>query len=49
LRIAPDRGKQHLHGLIGDGFAGVVSSDRFSALQQPRAGAAAGVLVASAP
>ncbi len=31
LRIAPDRGKQHLHGLIGDGFAGVVGSDRFSA------------------
>jgi transposase len=31
LRIAPDRGKQHLHGLIGDRFAGVVGSDRFSA------------------
>jgi transposase len=31
LRIAPDRGKQHLHGLIGDEFAGVVGSDRFSA------------------
>src|SRR6266566_5333275 len=31
LRIAPDRGKQHLHGLIGDSFAGVVGSDRFSA------------------
>jgi transposase len=31
VRIAPDRGKQHLHGLIGDGFAGVVGSDRFSA------------------
>jgi transposase len=31
LRIAPDRGKQHLHGLIGDGFVGVVGSDRFSA------------------
>jgi transposase len=31
LRIAPDRGKQHLHGLIGDGFAGIVGSDRFSA------------------
>jgi transposase len=31
LRIAPDRGKQHLRGLIGDGFAGVVGSDRFSA------------------
>jgi transposase len=31
LRIAPDRGKQHLHGLIGNGFAGVVGSDRFSA------------------
>lgn len=30
-RIAPDRGKQHLHGLIGDDFAGVVGSDRFSA------------------
>jgi transposase len=48
LRIAPDRGKQHLHGLIGDGFAGIVGSDRFSAYnslepEQP------GVLVASAP
>ena len=31
LRIAPDRGKQHLHGLIGDQFAGIVGSDRFSA------------------
>jgi transposase len=31
LRIAPDRGKQHLHGLIGDKFDGVVGSDRFSA------------------
>src|SRR6266516_3664052 len=31
LRIAPDRGKQHLHGLIGAEFAGVVGSDRFSA------------------
>jgi transposase len=31
LRIAPDRGKQHLHGLIGDEFAGVVGSDRFTA------------------
>jgi transposase len=31
LRIAPDRGKQHLHGLIGERFAGVVGSDRFSA------------------
>ena len=31
LRIAPDRGKAHLHGLIGDGFAGVVGSDRFAA------------------
>jgi transposase len=31
LRIAPDRGKQHLHGLIGDDFAGIVGSDRFSA------------------
>jgi transposase len=31
LRIAPDRGKQHLHGLIGDGFAGIVGSDRFTA------------------
>jgi transposase len=31
LRIAPDRGKQHLHGLIGDNFAGIVGSDRFSA------------------
>jgi transposase len=31
LRIAPDRGKQHLQGLLGEGFAGVVGSDRFSA------------------
>jgi transposase len=31
LRIAPDRGKQHLHGLIGDGFGGIVGSDRFTA------------------
>ena len=31
LRIAPDCGKQHLHGLIGDGFASIVGSDRFSA------------------
>jgi transposase len=31
LRIAPDRGKQHLHGLIGDEFAGIVGSDRFTA------------------
>ncbi len=31
LRIAPDRAKQHLHGLIGADFAGVVGSDRFSA------------------
>jgi transposase len=31
LRIAPDRGKQHLHGLIGHEFAGVVGSDRFTA------------------
>ncbi len=31
LRIAPDRGKTHLQGLVGDGFAGVVGSDRFSA------------------
>jgi transposase len=31
LRIAPDRGKQHLHGLIGDSFTGIVGSDRFSA------------------
>ncbi len=31
LRIAPDRGKQHLHGLLGERFAGVVGSDRFSA------------------
>jgi len=31
LRIAPDRGKQHLHGLIGEEFAGIVGSDRFSA------------------
>jgi transposase len=31
LRIAPGRGKQHLHGLIGDGYAGIVGSDRFAA------------------
>jgi transposase len=31
LRIAPDRGKQHLHGLIGGEFAGIVGSDRFTA------------------
>jgi transposase len=31
LRIAPDRGKAHLHGLIGDDFDGVVGSDRFTA------------------
>jgi transposase len=31
LRIAPDRGKQHLHGLIGESFNGIVGSDRFSA------------------
>jgi transposase len=31
LRIAPDRGKKHLHGLIGDEYAGVIGSDRFSA------------------
>src|SRR5438105_7591246 len=31
LRIAPDRGKQHLHGLIGDSFTGIVGSERFSA------------------
>ena len=31
LRIAPDRGKAHLHGLIGADFAGVVGSDRFTA------------------
>ena len=31
LRIAPDRGKQHLHGLIGADFAGIIGSDRFSA------------------
>jgi len=31
LRIAPDRGKQHLHGLIGDEFVGIVGSDRFTA------------------
>jgi transposase len=31
LRIAPDRSKQHLHGLIGEGFSGVVASDRFTA------------------
>jgi len=31
LRIASDRGKQHLHGLLGEAFAGVVGSDRFSA------------------
>ncbi len=28
---APDRGKAHLHGLIGEGFSGVVGSDRFTA------------------
>lgn len=31
LRIASDRGKQHLHGLIGSDFGGIVGSDRFSA------------------
>jgi transposase len=31
LRIAPGRGKQHLHGLIGDEFGGIVGSDRFTA------------------
>lgn len=31
LRIAPDRSKQHLQGLTGDEFAGIVGSDRFSA------------------
>jgi transposase len=31
LRIAPDRGKQHLYGLIGNNFVGIVGSDRFSA------------------
>ena len=31
LRIAPDRGKQHLHGLLGDNFTGIVGSDRFTA------------------
>jgi transposase len=31
LRIAPDRGEQHLHGLLGDDYAGGVGSDRFSA------------------
>lgn len=31
LRIAPDRGKVHLHGLIGADFEGVVGSDRFTA------------------
>jgi transposase len=31
LGIAPDRGKQHLHGLIGDSFTGIVGSDCFSA------------------
>jgi hypothetical protein len=31
LRIAPDRGKQQLHGLIGADFTGIVGSDRFSA------------------
>ena len=31
LRIAPDRGKQHLHALLGDEFAGIVGSDRFTA------------------
>jgi transposase len=31
LRIARERGKQYLHGLIGNEFTGVVGSDRFSA------------------
>jgi len=31
LRIAPSRSKEHLHALLGDKFAGVVGSDRFSA------------------
>jgi transposase len=31
LRITPDRDKQHLHGLIGDEFGGIVGSDRFTA------------------
>ena len=29
LRIAPSRGKQHLHALLGEQFAGIVGSDRF--------------------
>jgi hypothetical protein len=28
-RIAPDRGKQHLHGLLGNGFSAIVGSERF--------------------
>lgn len=31
LRIAPNRGKEHLHALLGDEFAGIVGSDRFGA------------------
>jgi Transposase IS66 family len=31
LRIAPTRGKAHLHALLGDEFAGIVGSDRFVA------------------
>jgi transposase len=31
LRIAPSRGKEHLHALLGDEFAGIVGSDRFVA------------------
>jgi len=31
LRIAPTRGKEHLHALLGDEFAGIVGSDRFVA------------------
>jgi hypothetical protein len=31
LRVAPDRGKQHLHRLIGGDFAGIVGSYRFTA------------------
>lgn len=37
LRIAPDRGTAHLHGLIGEGFAGVIGSDRsYNSLESGR-------------
>jgi transposase len=31
LRIASDRGKQHLHALLGERFSGIVGSDRWTA------------------